>query len=437
MADTPNMSLDLPIIGETLGPEYAEKNNTAFETIDSHSHVPGEGVQVPTAGLNINADLPINGFAVTEANALTLQDVDGTPAELSVYSSGGNLVYRNAAGNPVPITNGDSIAGTPGTIAGLGDGDSSAVFSDLAEDFSWYFDGVNNKHAAFNIGDLRLHPFNGLNAYTNFITLKSPTTLASNYSLTLPTTLPASTSFVQVSAAGQLSFTNTPANPILANLGLAGVPSYTFIGDPNTGMFSSAADTLDWSTGGTRRLSLRTDYLLSTLPFRASTGSAADPSLTFSVDPDTGLWNQTTDTIGFATAGVQRLSLSTTALTSTVGYSGTTGTFSGAVSASTYGNAVATSINLSSGGAYKTKVFSLGSSSSSSPSVSVAHGLTISSIRSMTGVFTYNDGVNTFVEDVGGSAGSSTIFINDANLAIQGTGLPAVSKAFYAVIHYV
>jgi hypothetical protein len=267
MADTPNMSLDLPIIGETLGPEYAEKNNTAFETIDSHSHVSGEGVQVPTAGLNINADLPLNGFAVTGANALTLQAVAGTPADLSVYSSGGNLVYRNAAGNPVPITVGDSIAGTPGAIAGLGDGDSSAVFSDLAEDFSWFFDGVNNKHAAFNIGDLRLHPFDGLTAYTNFITLKSPTALASNYSLTLPTTLPASTSFVQVSAAGQLTYSNTIPN------GTGAAPSLNFTGSTNTGLYyalDGIIHTLNFSVNGSNRLALRSDYLNPIIPMRSN-----------------------------------------------------------------------------------------------------------------------------------------------------------------------
>ena len=34
MANTPNLDLNLPIVGSTLGPEYAELNNVAFETID-------------------------------------------------------------------------------------------------------------------------------------------------------------------------------------------------------------------------------------------------------------------------------------------------------------------------------------------------------------------------------------------------------------------
>ncbi len=39
-------------------------------------------------------------------------------------------------------------------------------------------------------------------------------------------------------------------------LGLVGTPSYTFTGDLNTGMYSSAADTLDFSTAGSNRLSI-------------------------------------------------------------------------------------------------------------------------------------------------------------------------------------
>jgi len=41
-----------------------------------------------------------------------------------------------------------------------------------------------------------------------------------------------------------------------AGLGAVGAPSYTFTGDTNTGIYSSAADTLNFSTGGTNQLSL-------------------------------------------------------------------------------------------------------------------------------------------------------------------------------------
>jgi hypothetical protein len=40
------------------------------------------------------------------------------------------------------------------------------------------------------------------------------------------------------------------------SVGAVGTPSYTFAGDLNTGMWSSAADTLDFSAGGVRALQL-------------------------------------------------------------------------------------------------------------------------------------------------------------------------------------
>jgi len=58
-------------------------------------------------------------------------------------------------------------------------------------------------------------------------------------------------------------------------------------------------------------------------------GSAASPGITFNLDQDTGLSRPAANQIGVSTAGVQRLLLTSTALTSTVGFSGTTGTFSG------------------------------------------------------------------------------------------------------------
>jgi hypothetical protein len=60
-------------------------------------------------------------------------------------------------------------------------------------------------------------------------------------------------------------------------------------------------------------------------------GSAASPGITFNLDQDTGLSRPAANQIGVSTAGVQRLLLTSTALTSTVGFSGTTGTFSGDV----------------------------------------------------------------------------------------------------------
>lgn len=366
MANTPNLDLNLPIVGETLGPEYAELNNVAFETIDAHDHTASKGVAVPTAGLNINANLPLNGFAVTEANALSLVDVVGTPEELSVYSDAGDLYFRNASGTVVQITTGNTIVGTVGAISGLGDGGSSASFSDLSEDFSWFYEGA--RLAAFNVGDIRLYPFDGLNSpagttYTNFITLKSPTTLVSDYELTLPTGLPASSSrLVQVDSTGQLSYTNTVAesltlsSPVLGASGTASLPGLSFSADPDTGMYISGTNSLSFATAGVQRLEIGTSAIDSTIRLRGPQGTPTAPTFSFTTDPTSGIYLSGAGTMNFTISGVARLSLNSLGFTSTLPFAGTTGSFSGAVSASSYGAVNATTLNTG-GGAYKVTIY--------------------------------------------------------------------------------
>ena len=49
--------------------------------------------------------------------------------------------------------------------------------------------------------------------------------------------------------------------PLVADASTEGAPAYTFTGDTNTGMFSSAADTIDFSVSGDSRLQLSTTEL--------------------------------------------------------------------------------------------------------------------------------------------------------------------------------
>ncbi len=89
--------------------------------------------------------------------------------------------------------------------------------------------------------------------------------------------------------------------------GAAATPSFSFINDSNTGMYSSAADTIGWSTGGTLRLSLSTTALTNTLPIYAQDGSATNPAYSFSSDTDIGMYRGASDSIRFATAGAEIL----------------------------------------------------------------------------------------------------------------------------------
>ncbi len=113
----------------------------------------------------------------------------------------------------------------------------------------------------------------------------------------------------------------TSTLPILMPLGSVGAPSYSFTTDTNTGIYSSGVDTLDITTGGTNRLSVSTAAITTTLPNRTAVGTAAAPAYSFASDTNTGMYQNGADIIGFATNGTLRLSVSNSAVTSTVALS--------------------------------------------------------------------------------------------------------------------
>jgi hypothetical protein len=108
------------------------------------------------------------------------------------------------------------------------------------------------------------------------------------------------------------------STPILGALGSAGVPGHSFGSDSNTGMYSTGSDVLGFSTNGTERLSISTTATTSTLPILNSAGSVSAPSISFSGDTNTGIYNSGADTLDIATNGTNRLSIGTSTITSTL-----------------------------------------------------------------------------------------------------------------------
>ncbi len=110
----------------------------------------------------------------------------------------------------------------------------------------------------------------------------------------------------------------TSTLPLIIPAGTAGAPSLSFSGDPNTGLFSGGGDVLAISTGGTQRFSVSTSATTSTLPLTLPIGSVGTPSLNFAGDTDTGIYSSTGNRVDFATSGVLRASLDSGGLTTTV-----------------------------------------------------------------------------------------------------------------------
>jgi len=96
------------------------------------------------------------------------------------------------------------------------------------------------------------------------------------------------------------------------NLGTAAFPVWTYLNDPNTGIFSPGADQLAISTNGIQRLTTDTAAVTSTLPVVHPIGAVGTPSITFAGDLNTGLYSPAADICSVSTGGVERVRFDST-----------------------------------------------------------------------------------------------------------------------------
>jgi hypothetical protein len=125
-------------------------------------------------------------------------------------------------------------------------------------------------------------------------------------------------SSVNVTGTFSVSSTSAFSGQITAPLGAVGTPSYSFTGDTNTGIYSSTADIIDFTAGGTNRLSIASTGVSSSVPVIHPLGSVSAPSITFTGDTNTGMYSSTADIIDFTAGGTNRLSIASTGVSSSV-----------------------------------------------------------------------------------------------------------------------
>jgi len=113
MGTTPNMNLVLPVDGGSNN-VWNVILDQVFSQIDVHNHTAGLGVQVPSLGLNINADLSFGGNSPfnQKASVFTPQaaaSVASYSSALFVNSADRELYFRNSVGQNVQLTAGGSV----------------------------------------------------------------------------------------------------------------------------------------------------------------------------------------------------------------------------------------------------------------------------------------------------------------------------------------
>lgn len=246
------MLLTVPDPGVTLGPLWAQQINDSLDLIDTHDHTPNHGVKVPTGGLNINADLSFNGFAATALNLSQYNTLSVSPSQTtSTYVLNGELAYKDALGQVVVLTNNGSISGASGNIAGLVS-PASASYSPITDYFT--FNWNTSQPGKLNISDISIYEF--ANPTANPVTIKSPASLISAYSLTLPAALPAAGSQALMVSSTGITSNPTAINaigmipiggiiPVITSIpGAYNGNSFTTSADPTTGLVFAVGQTL-------------------------------------------------------------------------------------------------------------------------------------------------------------------------------------------------
>lgn len=224
---TPNMGMILPT-EDGSADVWDTILNTALTLNDAHDHTSGKGVAIPSAALNINADVSwasggtnyaITALKAVDFTAVTAASVAGYAGAFFVNSSDSELYFRSIAGTNIKITSGTTL--NVSIVGGIG-GDYSSVSALLDYDdasdtyrFRQETSAAVRQYAKIASADLVLREYKAAgNAVVpvNAVTLKSPAALAASYTVTLPDAVPASTVLVQTTSAGVLTFTNTIVN---------------------------------------------------------------------------------------------------------------------------------------------------------------------------------------------------------------------------------
>lgn len=205
---SPNMGLPVPTPGVDPGPDYASNLQSSLNILDGHNHSNGQGVLITPSGLDINADLPINGNNLNLVNTVNflalLAPLAGSSPNLGcIYVAGNELFYNDESGNVVAITKTGSVNAGAGSITGLPSGTASASYSAGSQTFIWQ--SATSTPANMDAGS---YIFRNITANSNGATVSAPNSLAFDYNLTLPIP-PSINSFVILDPSGNFGTTLT------------------------------------------------------------------------------------------------------------------------------------------------------------------------------------------------------------------------------------
>jgi hypothetical protein len=190
------MNLPNPIPSVDPGPDYANNLQSSLNLVDQHNHTPGEGVQIPSAGLNINAALTFANNPATNLQASVFyQQASLSTLNALFVGTDGNLYFNDGVGDPsIKITSGGSVNATS---SGISSGTNSASFvSNVLVVNAAANTPANIQGASLLLGNNSVG--------TKYLTLSPPASMPANFTLVLPS-IPGATSFLQIDTSGNIT----------------------------------------------------------------------------------------------------------------------------------------------------------------------------------------------------------------------------------------
>lgn len=147
---------------------------------------------------------------------------------------------------------------------------------------------------------------------SNFVALRAPATVASNITWTLPSADGLNGTVLTTNGSGALSWSSpSGATSVNASTGTAGSPSISFTTEADTGFYNSGSNSIGVASGGFQTFEFNSTGLQSPNTggplIATATGSATNPTYSFNGDPNTGWFSPAADTLAAATNSTERV----------------------------------------------------------------------------------------------------------------------------------
>lgn len=226
-----NMSLPIPTVSQTQGPNFAYDLNSSLTLIDQHDHSPGKGVAITPAGLNISSDLTFANNSATNVKSIVFQAQTTLTINQALYVAPGtesiqDLWFNDGNGTQIQLTKNGLVNATIGSL----DGESYA-----AGTFTWTQspDALPTTPANFDIGSITIRPNTA--GTTNGVVIQPPGSIASlvtltlsPFNLTLPAAAPAFTNIMTLTSAGVMGNAISPGalGQVLTSTGASSTPMF-------------------------------------------------------------------------------------------------------------------------------------------------------------------------------------------------------------------